>query len=146
VATVKTRNSMSAVRVTGSVTHALNNSQTYNDATETPTTVIDNLGEFSGHTFTAAQAGLYEVSFTVKYQQINGIFFGTPGFTFSGGSVRAAGSIPAQVPTGNALFIDVAMHSMVKLNAGAGVTFWSGTYGAPNGIQAQYAIEVKRLD
>lgn len=160
---VKIRNasSISAVRVTGTMTFAANNTLYFNDVTAAPTETFDNLGEFSGHTFTPSQPGLYQVSYTINYNQRdntndNGEGYMGYAYILAGTPSGTPLTAPTLSSTGNKITIPeasgapsingVSMNELVKLSAGEVIQFRATTYGSTGGATASYIINISRVD
>ena len=149
--------SVSAVSYNGSITYAADSTIYFNDATASPTKVIDNRSEFSGHTFTATQAGLYQVTFTINYTQRTSITDGGDGYLgYASINVGTSTSAPNYSTTigkisnnesgGQAYNQNVTNTDLVKLTAGQVIQFQSMVYGSTGGVTANYIINIVRVN
>ena len=147
VVKVRNSNTISAVKVTGSLTIATNNVNTFIDTSSTPTEQFDNLNEFSGNSFTAIRSGLYNVSYTVNFNQTNSNYeaavyiLGT-----SSGTTGSSGYIPANLAVSMPIGIGVTKNELLKLTAGQTISFSAATYAAANGQTATYTVIIQRVD
>ncbi|TKC10434.1 hypothetical protein FA048_09600 [Pedobacter polaris] len=148
---LKTAASVSAVRVTGNVTFVSDNQFYYTNNNGAGTETFDNLNEFTSATFTAAQTGLYQVSFSVNFPQPNN------GTTYLGRARILAGTGPiAPYYSGGNTKISAAVVSVsndilnitdvVKLNAGQVIQCQVATWQSANGRTANYIINISRVD
>jgi len=139
-----------AVRVKGPFTFEANNTSYPTDHTATPTELVDNLNEFSGSTFKAAKSGLYHVIYTVRFiQDPSDRYIGLIHIKLDGSSSyyqhqtvdifpMESGAMPCSVPN----TIDL----LIKLNAGQVINFGAHTYAATGLRNADYNINVFRVD
>lgn len=151
---LKMRNTdnISSVRASGNLTLAADNTTYFNDATAAPIESFDNLNEFSGHTFTAAQTGLYQVSFTKRYLQATTFYTGlaiiyvgngptAPIYgTFDMGGINPSTSGLTPYP------LSVTKSELVKLTAGQIIQFKMSTFGANGNTSGSYVITINRVD
>lgn len=146
--------SISAVRATGTVTVASDNSQ--NNINTNPTETFDNLSEFSSSTFTASTAGLYKIDFQINFPQRTSAQDGGDGYTgyahinVNGTNYNSA-STKVSLPevSGNLGYNSCSNSVLVKLNAGDTVNFASSVVGSTAGsanITSSYVINIVRLD
>lgn len=158
---LKTANSMSAVRATGTFTIAVNNTFYFTDVTAAPTETFDNLNEFSGHTFTPAQPGLYQVTLIANFNQRDNtndsgdgylgyvkILAGTP----TGSPLTAPnysttnGKVTLPEVSGALSYSTVTNSEIVKLAAGEVIQLQVTAYGSSNGATGSYVINITRID
>jgi hypothetical protein len=149
--------SVSAVSYTGNISYATDSTNYFNDATASHTKVIDNQSEFSGHTFTATQAGLYQVTFTINYTQRTSITDGGDGYlgyaSINVGTSTSApnystciGKISNNESGGQTYNQNVTNTDLVKLTAGQVIQFQSMVYGSTGGVTANYIINIVRVN
>lgn len=142
--------SISAVRATGSVNHTTSG-QLYDS--NAPTETFDNLGEFSGNTFTASKTGFYQVSFKTTFPQrtsatdngdgySGGAFIDLDGVTYSTSSTKV-NIIEATSLNGN---ISGFYSELVKLNAGQKVSFRTYVFGTTVATSVSFIINISRVD
>jgi hypothetical protein len=156
---VRSANTISAVRVTGNLTNIPNENASFNyiDGLSSPMITFDNLGEFSGHTFTAMQAGLYQVTFKINYDQYpttttsNGTTITNDGgdgylarVLMSGSSVYGKITVPEanHYPSSNTVTTSI----LSKLTKGGKVTFQVYITGASGVHTASYVADIVRID
>jgi hypothetical protein len=160
VVRVRSANTISAVRVTGNLTNIPNGNGYYDyiDGLGSPMITFDNLGEFSGHTFTAKQAGLYQVTFKINFDQY-------PKTTTSNGTTSTndngdgylARNIMGGLSTFGKITLPEANHypssntvtniALLQLTKGKTVTFQVFLWGATGGVHtASYVADVVRID
>ncbi|RQO31065.1 hypothetical protein DBR32_10190 [Taibaiella sp. KBW10] len=148
----KNKDNVSAVRATGTITLAQNNTVYFTDVTAAATETFDGLNEFSGHTFTAAQDGLYQVSFTVRFDQTVSAFVGVLGLNLYNVSATpnytSSYTANIQVPPvlSGPLALSLVSSNLVKLNAGQVIQFCIQDYAAVPNQTANYIINVHRVD
>jgi len=157
---VRSANTISAVRVTGNLTNIPdgNGYFDYIDGLGSPMITFDNLGEFSGHTFTAKQAGLYQATFKINYDQY-------PKTTTSNGTTITnddgdgylARIIMGGLSTFGKITLPEANHypssitvtniALLQLTKGKTVTFQVYLWGATGGVHtASYVVDIVRID
>ncbi|GAA5084751.1 hypothetical protein GCM10023210_04880 [Chryseobacterium ginsengisoli] len=150
VVRLKNSNSISSVRITGNVTLAASGTYYATNASSAPTKEYDNLNEFSGNTFTAAQAGLYMVAHSVLFTQQNSGdgYLGNAVILRNGVIIENNASKIAITEVSGAPTSDCYSEAtaVIKLNAGDTLTFQSRTYGAGASVPASYRISITRLD
>ncbi|MBB4805917.1 hypothetical protein HNP38_001189 [Chryseobacterium defluvii] len=150
VVRLRNANSISSIKASGNVTLSVSGTYYPINNTAAPTEEYDNLGEFSGNTFTASQAGLYMVTHLVQYTQQNS------GDGYLGHAVILKNGV---ITENNAAKIAITETSgvataesyaeattMIKLNAGDTLSFQARTYGAGASVNASYRISITRLD
>jgi|GEM_PF-2128007 len=160
---VKLRNasSVSAVRATGNITFILNNTTYFTDVTAAPAETIDNLNEFSGHTFTATQAGLYQVSFMINFLQRTNANDSGDGYVgalhiLSGTATGSPETAPLYSSTAGKISLpeiggatvnnQVNITDLVKLTAGQVIQFQTWVFGTTGGVTGSYCINIVRVD
>ncbi len=152
---------MSAVRATGTFTIAVNNTFYFTDVTAAPIETFDNLNEFSGHTFTPAQPGLYQVTFIANFDQRDNTNDSGDGYL---GYVKILAGTPAGNPltapnysttngkvtlpevSGALSYSTVTNSEIVKLAAGEVIQLQVTAYGSSNGATGSYVINITRID
>ncbi|WP_293308125.1 hypothetical protein [Pedobacter sp. UBA5917] len=149
---IRNPDNISAVRITGNITLAADNTPYFNDVTEAPTETFDNLNEFSGHTFTAAQTGLYQVSFTTRYTQST-VFYGGLVLVYAGNGPTPPqygaydmGCINPPRAGFNFTLVSVTKSELIKLTAGQIMLFRMSTFGAIGNTNGSYVITINRID
>lgn len=155
---LKKLGSVSAARITGNITLASDNLYTFTDATAAPILTYDNLGEFTGHTFTVTQGGLYQIAFTARYNQRANTNDGGDGFLGGVRILAGTGPVPpvygtvdlkkVSIPESGSPAVSVAVTKLelLKLTAGQLVQFQVCTYGATNNVTGNYTINISRVD
>lgn len=145
-------NTKSAVWVTGSLTFAANNTEYSINTTVPPVETFDNLNEYAGDTFTALQAGLYEVALKINFLQRVASNDGADGYTGYGyirgpvASSISAGKIYLPEVGGSTAINSVLNTDLVKLTAGQTVRFSSLLFGATGGNTCNCQITINRID
>ncbi|WP_126651673.1 hypothetical protein [Chryseobacterium aureum] len=150
VVRLRNASSISSIRITGNVTLATSGTYYATNVTSTPTKEYDNLNEFSGNTFTAAQTGLYLVTHLVQFTQQNS------GDGFLGNAVILKNNVITENNASKIAITEVSgfatsdsyaeATAVLKLNAGDTLSFQSRTYGAGASVAASYRISITRLD
>jgi hypothetical protein len=149
--------SASAVSYTGNIAYATDSTNYFTDATASPAKGFDNRSEFSGHTFTAAQAGLYQVTFMINFNQRTSGTDGGDGYlgyaSINVGTPASApnystaiGKISNNETGGPPHAQDVINTDLVKLTAGQVIQFQSMVYGSTGGVTASYTIIIARVN
>ncbi|KMQ68706.1 hypothetical protein ACM39_05265 [Chryseobacterium sp. FH2] len=147
-------NTVSAIRVSGNLTMAINNIFYNTNATNTPVEEFDNLNEFNGNVFTASQAGLYWVAFTVTYPQRSSASDSGDGY-LAYASITKSGS--SQLYNNTKIYNPesglsaanqyVRIKDVYKLNAGQTLSFQTLIYGSTNNLSGvTYKINIVRMD
>jgi len=152
VVKLQTAATISAVEVSGSVTMAADNTAYFTDATSAPSESIDNLNEFSGHTFTAKSTGLYLVQYIMGFNQRSDQYMGWLTISSSNGVGYHNRTVVVVPPESGVTALSQAcpISEVLKLAAGGTVTFTAKTYGL-NTVSAgsgrgDYNIVITRID
>jgi hypothetical protein len=147
-------NTVSAVRVSGTLNMPVNNTYYETSDTSAPVKEFDNLNEFSGNTFTALRAGLYFATFTLIFPQRSSATDGGDGYQSTAyiddsGGDGEFGSAKIYNPesTLSAANQYMTIKYLVKMTAGQQLYFGTvvyGTFGNVNGVT--YKINIVRMD
>ncbi|GAA5097889.1 hypothetical protein GCM10023210_33390 [Chryseobacterium ginsengisoli] len=149
VTRLKNLNTISSVRVLGSMNLAADNTLYATNVSSTPVKNFDNLSEFSGNTFTATQAGLYLATFTIDFmQQTTGDGYLGYAVILKNGTIIESNSAKIALPENNGVpdFYSSEATVIIKLNASEQLSFQAKSYGADASAGAQYDIHITRLD
>lgn len=146
-------NTVSAVRVSGNLNIIPNNSFVNINATSAPIKEYDNLSEFSGNMFTASQAGLYLMIFTVTFPQRAASLDSGDGY-FVINEINTAGVVtqnrgkiflPESGLTAQSQYMTVK--NIAKLNVGETCSFRTLVYGSTGNVTGvTYKINIVRMD
>lgn len=148
-------NTVSAVRVSGTLNMATNNFIYGTNATSTPVKEYDNLNEFSGNIFTAAKPGLYFATFTLILPQRSTALDGGEGYlayAYIGDSGAGGGEfINTKIynPESSLSAADqyITAKYLVKMNTGQNLSFQTFVYGTSGNVNGvTYKINIVRMD
>lgn len=149
VTRLRNLNTISSVRILGNMSLAADNTLYATNVSSVPTKNFDNLTEFSGNTFTAAQSGLYLVTFTINFlQQTSGDGYLGYAVILKNGTIIESSSAKIGLPENNgvAYYNNSQATTLIKLNASEQLSFQSKSYGANGSVSGDYTISVSRLD
>ncbi|MBB4805916.1 hypothetical protein HNP38_001188 [Chryseobacterium defluvii] len=148
-------NSISAVRVTGTLNMPVNNIIYATNATSAPVEEYDNLNEFSGNVFTASQAGLYMAVLTITYpQRSSGSDAGDGYLAYAIINDSGAGGgefMNKKIYNPESSLVAASQYItakyLVKMNAGQILNFETLVYGSTNNVNGvTYKINIVRMD
>ncbi len=153
VVKLRNRNSISSVSINGNITYALNATYYNTNVSATPIETYDNLNEFAGNTFTAAQNGLYMASLDISIVQQSSAQTGGDGLLGYAriqknglDLINSTKKIAIPEATGAPALSNVEAFTLVKLNAGETLSFSSSIYGGANNAKGSYSISISRID
>ncbi|GAA5084748.1 hypothetical protein GCM10023210_04870 [Chryseobacterium ginsengisoli] len=147
-------NTVSAIRVSGNLNMAANNTYYETNTTSAPTEEFDNLNEFNGDTFTASRPGLYYATFTVIFPQRSAAVDGGDGYQgniyiddSTGGGEGISSKIYNPESTLTAADQYMTAKYLIKMIAGQELYFGILAYGSTGNVNGvTYKINIVRMD